>query len=46
MYWADFSAQERSDNTGTVTVRLEKDNVINQKSLLNILERIAKEEWP
>lgn len=46
MYWADFSDKNRSDNAGTVTVRLEKDNVINQESLLNILERIAKEEWP
>lgn len=46
MYWADFSTQERSDNTGTVTVRLEKDNVINQEALLNILEKIAREEWP
>lgn len=46
MYWADFSAQEQSNNVGTVTVRLEKDNVINQESLLSILDKIAKEEWP
>lgn len=46
MYWADFSTQQISDNSDTVSVRLEKQNVINQETLLNILERIAKEEWP
>lgn len=46
MYWADFSTQQRSDNSGTITVRIEKANIINQETLLDILEKIAKEEWP
>ena len=46
MYWADFSNELPSDNKTTVTVSICKDNLINGDTLLEILEKIAKEEWP
>lgn len=46
MYWADFSDKSQSDNKNTVTVSIDKKNVINKDTLLEILEKIAKEEWP
>ena len=46
MYWAEFTGEQPSQNTSTVTVSIDKKNVINKDTLLNILEEIAKEEWP
>lgn len=46
MYWADFSTESESRNSGTVSVKINKNNVINSETLHDILERIAKEEWP
>lgn len=46
MYWAEFSTCNPSDNVGSVSVKLDKSQVLNQESLLAILEKIAKEEWP
>ena len=46
MYWAEFSKKTESANKGTVSVEINKKNVINADSLQNILELIAKEEWP
>ena len=46
MYWAEFSKETESSNEGTVSVKINKKNVINVESLQNILEMIAKEEWP
>ena len=46
MYWAEFSTQQRSSNSGTVSVKINKSQVLNQKTLLAILEKIAREEWP
>lgn len=46
MYWAEFSKETESFNEGTVSVKLNKKNIINVESLQNILEMIAKEEWP
>lgn len=46
MYWADFTGQKPSDNKSEITVTLDKSNIINQYSLLDILTKIAKEEWP
>lgn len=46
MYWADFSGRPESNNANTINVRIEKANVINTDSLLEILKKIAKEEWP
>ncbi|MCD7956611.1 MAG: DUF4365 domain-containing protein [Lachnospiraceae bacterium] len=46
MYWAEFSSEEVSANSATVNVRLEKKNVINLETLNEMLEKIAKEEWP
>ena len=46
MYWAEFSKETESANEGTVSVKINKKNVINVESLQNILKMIAKEEWP
>ncbi|RHQ97428.1 DUF4365 domain-containing protein [Peptoclostridium sp. AF21-18] len=46
MYWADFSSKQLSNNTSSVSVSIDKKNIINKDTLLNILEKIAKEEWP
>ncbi len=46
MYWAEFSKETESSNEGTVSVKINKKNVINVESLQNILEMIAREEWP
>jgi hypothetical protein len=46
MYWAEFSEKADSSNVGTVSVKLNKNNVINSNTLLKMLEKIAKEEWP
>lgn len=46
MYWADFSKCKKSTNQSTVNVKIDKANIINQDTLLNILEKIAREEWP
>lgn len=46
MYWAEFSSQENTDNSGTVSVKIDKKNVINADTLNEILEKIAREEWP
>lgn len=45
MYWKDFSGCEKSNNAGTVNVKIEKSDVINQKTLNDILTQIAKEGW-
>ena len=44
MYWADLSDNEYSDNSGTVTITLDKTHVINSENLCGILEKIAKGE--
>ncbi len=46
MYWAEFSAESGTANTGTINVAIDKKNVINSESLQEIMKRIAKEEWP
>lgn len=46
MYWAEFSGKSESTNEGTVSVKIDKKNIINVESLQEILELIAKEEWP
>lgn len=46
MYWADFSTEDETTNTATVSIKINKENVINAQSLLEILEKIAKEDWP
>lgn len=46
MYWAEFSKEAESVNEGTVSVKISKKNMLHAESLLEILERIAKEEWP
>lgn len=46
MYWAEFSSESESQNSGTVSVKINKNNVINSETLHEMLEKIAKEEWP
>lgn len=46
MYWAEFSNEDPSNNGSTVSVTINKNNVINVDSLQYILKRIAEEEWP
>ena len=44
MYWASFSGQSESENTGTVSISIDKANVINNFTLCDILDKIAREE--
>lgn len=46
MYWAEFSGAPKTDCSDTITIRIDKKNVINTESLNQILEKIAREEWP
>jgi len=46
MYWAEFSGKTESANEGTISVKIDKKNMITVESLQEILELIAKEEWP
>ena len=46
MYWTEFSSKTEYNNSGTISVKFDKNNVINPKSLNCILEKIAKEDWP
>lgn len=46
MYWADFSTKLPSENKNSITVNIDKNNLINKDTLLEILRKIAKEEWP
>ena len=46
MYWADFSTKLPSENRNSITVNIDKNNLINKDTLLEILRKIAKEEWP
>ena len=46
MYWKTFASETESHNVGTVSVKIDKHNVINAETLHEILEKIAKEEWP
>lgn len=46
MYWADFSNELPSENKNSITVNIDKNNLINKDTLLEILKKIAKEEWP
>ena len=43
MYWASFSEKQMSDNSNWVSIKLDKKNVLNGKSLLCLLDKIAKE---
>lgn len=44
MYWKIFLNKNLSENSGTVTVRFDKKNVINSDTLNNILIKTAKKE--
>ena len=46
MYWLDLSSAERSPNAEAVSVSIPKSNTVSPETLLNLLTKIAKEEWP
>lgn len=46
MYWAEFTNESPSKNENNVTIYFDKKNLINKETLLEILKKIAKEEWP
>lgn len=43
MYWKSFDGEKPSDNTGTVTVKINKQNVLNVQTIETLLENVAKE---
>lgn len=45
MYWTEFSKEDESKNKESVNVKIDKNKVINEHTLLNILKKIAKGEW-
>ena len=45
MYWADFSHCKKSDNKENITVKLQKNNVLNQQTIYSVLDKLAKGEW-
>ena len=46
MYWTEFSGSSESENAGSVTITIDKRQVLNVETLNQILEKIAREEWP
>ena len=46
MYWLDLSSAERSPNAEAVSVSIPKSNTVSPETLLNLLTKIAREEWP
>lgn len=46
MYWASFALHQPSQNSETVSVHIDKKNVINSTTLNIIMDKIAREEWP
>ena len=44
MYWLSLANKPYSSNSGKVTVKIDKNNVLNSNSLHTLLEKIAKEE--
>ena len=46
MYWVYLGNQQEKDNAATVSVHIDKSNIINEKTICDLLDKIAKEEWP
>ena len=46
MYWTEFSGSSESENADSVTITIDKRQVLNVETLNQILEKIAREEWP
>ena len=46
MYWVYLGNQQEKDNTASVSVHISKDNVINENTICDLLNKIAREEWP
>jgi len=44
MYWLSLSNRDETANTGKITVKIDKCNVINNETLLQIFNKIAVEE--
>lgn len=43
MYWADLSNNYYTENSGSKTIRISKNNIINQESLIALLTKYARE---
>lgn len=46
MYWSEFSKNKRSANSGSVTITINKGQTLHSESLNELLEKIAREDWP
>ena len=46
MYWTELSQSEVSNNESTVSIKINKQNVITAETLSKILDKIAREDWP
>ncbi len=46
MYWTEFSTEDKSNNENSITIKINKKNIINEKTLLWIFDKIAREDWP
>ena len=44
MYWADLSSETESNNKNTVDIKIDKSNLINVETLLQMMEKIARGE--
>lgn len=45
MYWESLSNKERTSNSESVNVTIDKKHVLNGETLLSIMEKIAKDDW-
>lgn len=45
MYEAEFSGSSESENANSITVSIDKRQVLNVETWNRILEKIAREEW-
>ena len=44
MYWQSFANSTPSINASSVTVKIDKSHVVNSKTLLDLLTKIAEED--
>lgn len=46
MYWKYLGNEQETDNAASVSVHMDKSDVINEATVGLLLDKIAKEEWP
>lgn len=46
MYWTELSKETPTNNESTVSIKIDKNNILNKDTLLVILNRIAEGDWP